>query len=122
VAGLSTVKVELVVVPASVVTLTGPLVAVAGTMAVIWPLETTAYPALTPLKATALVPVRLAPEIVTVVPGAPLDGLKLEIVGGGDEAAVTGAVAADWALLVPALFVAVTTARNLAARSAACRS
>ena len=35
------------------------------------------------MKATAVVPVRLVPVIVTAVPAVPLVGVKLVIVGGG---------------------------------------
>ena len=38
--------------------------------------------ALTPLKATAVVPVKLVPLMVTLVPTGPLAGMKLVIVGG----------------------------------------
>ena len=38
--------------------------------------------ALTPLKATAVVPVKFVPLMVTLVPTGPLAGVKLVIVGG----------------------------------------
>ena len=49
---------ELVPVPAEVVTVTGPLVAPVGTVAVISPSELTEKLADTPLKATAVAPVK----------------------------------------------------------------
>jgi len=83
VGGLMTVKLpELLAVPSAVVTLIGPLVAPAGTVAVIAVAEFTAKLALVPLNSTALAPVKLVPLIVTLVPTGPLVGVKLEIVGG----------------------------------------
>ena len=38
--------------------------------------------ALAPLKATRVVPVKLVPLMVTLVPAGPLAGVKLVIVGG----------------------------------------
>ena len=71
----------LVAVPAGVVTAMAPLVAPAGTVAVIWLAESTTYVALLPLKVTELAPVKLVPVIVTEAPTAPLVGEKLVIVG-----------------------------------------
>jgi hypothetical protein len=78
--------VVLVPVPDGLVMLIGPVVAVAGTVAVICvSLLTTnplpGLPALTPLNFTAVAPVKLAPIIVTLAPTGPLVGLKLVIVG-----------------------------------------
>jgi len=39
-------------------------------------------PALTPLNATAVAPVKFVPLIVTLIPTGPLVGVKLVIVGG----------------------------------------
>ena len=73
----------LVAVPADVVTLSGPLVAPLGTVAVITVSEATVkLAALTPLKVTAVAPVKAVPLIVTVFPTCPLVGVKLVIVGG----------------------------------------
>src|SRR5438094_7806091 len=72
----------LLAVPSEVVTLIGPLVAPAGTVAVIAVAEPTVKLALVPLNSTALAPVKLVPLIVTLVPTGPLLGVKLEIVGG----------------------------------------
>jgi hypothetical protein len=83
-AGGRTVKLAvLVAVPDGVVTARVPVVAAAGTVAVIWVSETTVYVAAVPLKATAVAPVRLVPVIVTVLPGAPLGGAKFVIAGAG---------------------------------------
>src|SRR2546427_10803030 len=72
----------LVAVPAGVVTVSGPLLAPAGTVAWIAVSEITVKLAVTPLNATVVVPVKLVPLIVTLVPTGPLVGEKLAIVGG----------------------------------------
>src|SRR5205814_2529765 len=72
----------LLAVPPGVVTLIGPLVAPAGTVAVIAVAELTVKLALVPLNSTAEAPVKLVPLMVTLVPTGPLPGVKLEIVGG----------------------------------------
>jgi hypothetical protein len=80
--GVAVKLAALVVVPAGVVTLSGPLVAVTGTVA--WMVvseDTENVAALAPLKVTAVAPVKLAPVIVTTVPPVPLVGVKLVIVG-----------------------------------------
>jgi hypothetical protein len=71
----------LVAVPPGVVTLSGPVVAPAGTVAWIAVAEFTVKLALTPLNATAVAPVKLVPLIVTLVPTGPLVGVKPVIVG-----------------------------------------
>jgi len=83
--GTVTVKlVALVAVPEGVVTVIVPVVAVAGTMAVIdVAFETVKVVASDPLKETLVAPVRLAPEIVILVPTGPLSGLNDVIVGAG---------------------------------------
>ncbi|HEX7137806.1 MAG TPA: hypothetical protein VF219_08165 [Vicinamibacterales bacterium] len=73
----------LVAVPAGVVTLIVPVVVPAGATAEIWTLEFTVKLALVPLNFTDVVPVKLAPLIVTVVPTGPLVGEKLVIAGSG---------------------------------------
>ena len=80
VAGLN--GVELVPVPAGVVTLMGPVVAVAGSVAWIEVGEFTVNVALTPLNRTAVGPLKLVPLMLTLVPTTPLAGVKLVIVGG----------------------------------------
>jgi hypothetical protein len=77
-----TVKlVLLVAVPPGVVTPIGPVVAPLGTVAAIAVADVTAKLALTPLKVTAVAPLKFVPSIVTLAPAAPLVGEKLIIVG-----------------------------------------
>ncbi len=77
----------LVAVPTGVVTLIGPVVAPVGTVASIEVAEVTVKFALTPLKVTAVAPVKFVPLIVTLVmTGGPFVGVKLVIVGGGSTA------------------------------------
>src|SRR5436190_23954432 len=77
------------------VTAMGPLFAPAGTKAVIWPEElTTGFAAGTPLNATRLTLMKLAPLIVTVAPIAPAAGLKPLMTG----VAVTVNTAALWSV------------------------
>ena len=71
----------LVAVPAGVVTVIGPDAAPAGTVAVILIGELTVNTAEVPLNFTAVAPVRFAPLMATLVPGAPLAGVKLVIRG-----------------------------------------
>src|ERR1043166_6562973 len=76
---------ELVAVPPAVVTLNGPVVTPAGAVAWIVVSEATEkLPAAVPLNFTAVAPVKFVPVIVTLVPAAPLVGVKLAIVGGCD--------------------------------------
>ena len=78
----ATVKLlELVAVPADVVTLIGPVVALAGTVALIWVLRLPLKAAEVPLNLTAVVPVKFAPVMVTLAPTAPLGGATLVIRG-----------------------------------------
>ena len=71
----------LVATPPGVVTVSAPVVALAGTNVVICVAELTVKDAVTPLNATAVVPVKLLPAIVTVVPTTPLLGVMLVIAG-----------------------------------------
>jgi len=71
----------LVAVPPGVVTLSGPVVAPAGTVAWIAVAEVTVKLELTPLNVTAVAPVKFVPLIVTLVPTSPLVGVTLVIVG-----------------------------------------
>ena len=71
----------LVAVPDAVVTVILPVVAPAGTDDITWVFETKLNVADVPLNFTPLTPVKLVPLMVTAVPGAPLDGEKLLIVG-----------------------------------------
>ena len=80
---LTTVKLfALVAVPPGVVTLSGPVVAPAGTVARIEVAEFTVKAALTPLNITDVAPLKFVPLMVTLVPGVPLEGVKLVIAGG----------------------------------------
>jgi hypothetical protein len=73
----------LVAVPAGVVTLIGPVVAPAGTSALIVMSETTKKRVLgAVLKRTSVAPVKFVPWMVTVPPARPPSGAKLVIVGG----------------------------------------
>ena len=71
-AGITVKFPVLVAVPAAVVTLIGPLVAPVGTVAVICvSLSTAKLDAATPLKMTAVAPVKSQPFRVTVLPTGP---------------------------------------------------
>jgi hypothetical protein len=78
----------LVAVPLGVVTEIGPLLAPAGTVAVICEFELTVNVVAVPPNETAVVPVRLLPLIVTLVPVGPLVGVKPLIEGAGPVASV----------------------------------
>lgn len=81
----STVKlVPLTALPPGVVTLIAPLVAPAGTTALIWVAETTVKEAAVPLKATRDAPVKLAPVIATAPPAAADVGVKPVMAGAGE--------------------------------------
>jgi hypothetical protein len=73
--------VALVAVPAGVMTLMRPVVAVDGTVAVILESELTVNTDGTPLKRTSVAPVNPDPRIVTDVPTGPAVGEKEVIVG-----------------------------------------
>ena len=79
---------ELVAVPAGVVTEILPVVAPLGTVALIRPAFCTENVALTPLNLTEVAPVKLVPLILTDVPTGPLVGLKDEIVGAAPAVTV----------------------------------
>jgi hypothetical protein len=82
--GTLTVKLlALSVVPPGVVTLIGPVVALAGAVTWIAVSEVSVKFAALPLKVTAVAPVKFVPLIATLVPTRPLVGLKLVMVGGG---------------------------------------
>ena len=78
---VTTKSAELVLVPAVVLTLMGPVVAVAGTVAVICVGEFTTNVASTPLKETVLTPVNPVPVITTDVPAGPFVGVNDVIAG-----------------------------------------
>src|SRR6185503_10485226 len=94
-AGITVKLAALVAVPPGVVTLSGPVVAPAGTVAWIAVAEVTEkLDALTPLNATAVAPVKFVPLIVTLVPTGPLAGAKLVIVGALDDTVKLAALVA----------------------------
>jgi hypothetical protein len=82
VGGRMTTKLALLVaVPAGLVTVMGPVVAPAGTVAVIWVGLLTVNEALTPLKRTSVTSTKFTPRMVTLVPTVPAVGEKLEMDG-----------------------------------------
>jgi hypothetical protein len=81
--GMTVKELALVPVPPAVVTLIVPVVAPAGTVAVICVSEFTVNEAVVPLNFTAVAPVNAVPVIVTLVPIAPLVGEKLITEGVG---------------------------------------
>jgi len=92
----------LVPVPLGVVTLTRPDMAPTGTVAWMAVSDVTVKVAATPLNVTAVVPVKLAPLIVTLLPISPLAGVKLEI-AGGLRRMVTDVLAGDAEMTAPVL-------------------
>ena len=70
---------ELVAVPPLVVTLTFPVFALLGTVALIFVAEVTLKVAFKPANLTAVAPLKFVPVIVTFVPTLPLAGEKLLI-------------------------------------------
>ena len=80
-AGVVTVKARPLLVPPGVVTVTLPVLAPAGTVAVICVPAFTVNAAAAPLKLTVVAPVKLVPVSTTLVPAVPLVGLRLLIVG-----------------------------------------
>ena len=73
--------VGLVAVPTGVVTVSRPLLAAAGTVAVICESESTVNDAAMPLNRTAVAPVKPDPAIVTVVPTEPFVGVSAQTQG-----------------------------------------
>jgi hypothetical protein len=93
--GTLTVKLlALSAMPASAVTLSGPVVAPAGTVAWIAASEVTVKLAALPLNVTAVAPVKFAPLIITLAPTRPYVGVKLVIVGAAMKLAELAAVPA----------------------------
>jgi len=91
--GTLTVKLlALSAVPASVVTLSGPIVAPVGTVAWIAVSEITVKLAALPLNVTAVAPAKFAPLIITLAPTRPYVGVKLVIVGAAMKLAELAAV------------------------------
>jgi hypothetical protein len=83
--GVTVNGLALVAVPLGVVTWMVPVVAPIGTVAVISVSEPTVKVALTPLKLTAVAPVKPVPLILTLVPTGADPGEKDVIVGGGTD-------------------------------------
>jgi hypothetical protein len=82
--GLVTVKsTKLELDPSEFVTVIGPVVEPAGTIAVIWTSESTVKPAGAPLNATADAKANPVPTRVTLVPIGPLRGANAPITGAG---------------------------------------
>lgn len=73
----------LVAVPPGLITVTGPVFAPFGTVAVIVVGDIVVNIALEPLNLTALASVKFVPVIVTIKPRVPLLGENSEIVGAG---------------------------------------
>lgn len=93
----------LLAVPNGVVTLMSPVLAPAGTVAVILIDVFTVKGAGTSLKVTAVAPVKAEPLIVTFTPTTPLAGEKLVIEGGENAVRVTVlSVLVDTVLALPA--------------------
>ena len=81
--GVTVKLVELVALPAGVVTTIGPVVVPLRTTAVIFPSESTVKRrAFVPWNLTEVALVKRSPRIVTLVPPRPESGEKLEIFGG----------------------------------------
>src|SRR5208283_3968063 len=109
----STVKLLLlVVVPPALVTEIVPLVANAGTIAVMYPEASTAEAADMPLKLTAVVPTNAEPLSVIFAPGNPLVGenLKAPGFGGSSPRSSTEIAPESWtpSEFSPPLFCSVT--------------
>jgi hypothetical protein len=97
----------LVAVPPGVVTLSGPVVAPAGTVASITLSDVTVKVMAVPLTVTAVAPVKVVPLIVTAVPTGPLAGAKLVIFGltmkfPGLPAVPSGVVTVMFPVVAPA--------------------
>jgi len=104
--GRTTKSFALVPVPNELVTEIFPLVAAAGTMAVIWVTEFTVYDVLAePLKLTAVTPEKFLPVIVTEAPTAPLAG-ENEVIDGEPSPLNTENSTCDDVVTAPSLSVA----------------
>ena len=87
--------------PFGVTTLTGPVVAIADTVAVITVADNTRNPvAAVPLNLTAVAPARFVPVIVTVVPGEPEDGVNDVIAGMWETVKLAALVAVPPAVVM----------------------
>src|SRR5947209_17621473 len=104
--GITVKELALVPLPPAAVTPIVPVVAPAGTVAVICVSEFTAKVAVVPLNFTAVAPVEAVPVIVTLAPTPPLVGEKLVMVGGGITVKLLALVAVPPAvvtLMVPVI-------------------
>jgi hypothetical protein len=109
--GATTKLLGLASVPPGVVTAIGPVVAPAGTVAVIFVDDLTTKVAMVPLKVTAVAPVKLLPLMVTDVPTGPLVGEMLLMIGAGVKVpALVTDPAGVVTLIVPVVLPAGTTA------------
>src|SRR5207244_1338855 len=95
--------------PAGVVTLMGPLMAAAGTVAVMRTAETTVKGIDTLPMRTAVAPLNPAPLTVTTVPALPLFGVNEMIFGSTLNAALLVTVPAETATLMGPLTALVGT-------------
>ena len=99
-------EVVLLAVPKGVATLRGPLVAVEGTMAVIWVFESTVNEvASVALNFTEVAPPRFVPVRTTDAPGAAVAGAK-EAMAGVPSPVRTVRVATEDVALAPSVSVA----------------
>jgi hypothetical protein len=87
--GVTVKLAALVAVPPGVVTLSGPLVAPAGTVAVICVSLLAANCAARPLKATTLAPVKPLPTRVTLPPAGPEVGISAVMAGTATSVSLT---------------------------------
>jgi len=93
---------ELDPVPFGVVTVIGPVVAPAGTVAVICVSESSVQlVAAVSLNLTEVAPVKLLPLMVTTVPTGPITGEKDEIVGAGVTVKLDALVAGPPPVVTP---------------------
>jgi hypothetical protein len=104
--GVTVKRLALVAVLPELVTLIGPLLAPAGTMAVICVSLTTLKNAARPLKLTAVVPVKPLPIRVTLLPTGPEVGVKLDSVGvgvGEGESVLSARIVRASVIVLPAV-------------------
>src|SRR5436309_8165783 len=91
--GANTVNAEPLLAPPDVATMTFPLVAPFGTMAVILVFVQAEVVAACPLNVTVpVVVVKFVPAMVTELPGSPLEGVKLLMAGAGRTVKATPAL------------------------------
>lgn len=111
----ATVKVlEPVTLPPAVVTLMTPVVALAGTSAVIWVLESSVEMVIVPLNLTDVAPKKPLPVKMTLWPGAPIEGVNAVSFGFTPkfELLVALCPSALMTLILPVVALAGTIAAN----------